>query len=73
MVLSFSPLTSVSPVLCLEHELGPLVLFDGERLMVSFIVSYANDVSFMGMGRGADIVMREGHIIGLQGKHAVNC
>ncbi len=26
-----------------------------------------------GAGRGAEIVMREGHIIGLQGKHAVHC
>lgn len=48
LVLSFSPLTSVSPVLCLERELRPLVHFDGELLMVSFIVSYLNDVSFFG-------------------------
>lgn len=37
---SFSPLTSVSPVLCLESELRPLVHFDGELLMVIFVVSY---------------------------------
>lgn len=45
-------------------------------LMVNFwwchlLSIICNDVSFLGWG--ADIVMREGHIIGLQGKHAVHC
>lgn len=59
-----------SPVLCLKHEQRPLVHFDGEIFMVSFVV--CNDVSFWGAGGEAEIVLREGHIIGLQGKHAVH-
>lgn len=50
-------------------ELRPLVHFDGELLMVSFC---CKDVSFL-RGGGAEIVMWVGHIIGLQGKHAVHC
>lgn len=52
-------------------ELRPLVHFDGELLMVSFC---CKDVSFLrGGGAQAEIVMWVGHIIGLQGKHAVRC
>lgn len=36
----FFLLNSVSPVLCLERELRPVVHFDGELLMVSFVVYY---------------------------------
>lgn len=50
-------------------ELRPLVHFDGELLMVSFC---CKDVSFLRGGQ-AEIVMWVGHIIGLQGKHAVHC
>lgn len=50
-------------------ELRPLVHFDGELLMVSFC---CKDVSFL-RGAQAEIVMWVGHIIGLQGKHAVRC
>lgn len=34
LVLFFAPLNSVSPVLCFERELRPLVHFDGELLMI---------------------------------------
>lgn len=51
-------------------ELRPLVHFDGELLMVSFC---CKDVSFLRGGAQAEIVMWVGHIIGLQGKHAVRC
>lgn len=51
-------------------ELRPLVHFDGELLMVSFC---CKNVSFLRGGGQAEIVMWVGHIIGLQGKHAVRC
>jgi len=66
----FPPLNTVSPVLCLESELRPLVHFDGELLMVIFVVLSA--MMYLFGGQDAEIVMRAGHIIGLQGKHAVH-
>lgn len=55
-------------------ELRPLVPFDGEHLMVSFVVSYLQWCIFFGGGfRGQRLLCRRGHIIGLQGKHAVHC
>ena len=74
-VLSFASLNSVSPVLCLERELRPLVHFDGELLMVSFCcLLSAMMYLFWGRGGGGQrLLCGEGHIIGLQGKHAVHC
>ena len=49
LVLSFSPfeLCQSSPVFC---ELRPLVHFDGELLMVSFVVSYLQLCIFFWVG-----------------------
>lgn len=38
--------------------------------MVSIVV--CDDVTFWEGGKGSKIVLRTGHIIGLQGKHAVH-
>lgn len=55
-------------------ELRPLVHFDGELLMVSFVVRmYLFGGVGWGGGRADCHIGGVGHIIGLQGKHAIHC